>query len=34
MKLQLLYVLELSTGVILSRKPPKAKTSEQENQFF
>ena len=33
MKLRLLYVLELSTGAILTRKPPKVKTSEQINQF-
>ena len=34
MKLRLLNALELSTGAILARKPPKAKTSEQINQFL
>ena len=34
MKLRLLYVIDLSTGVILARKPRKAKTSEQINQFL
>ena len=34
MKLRLLYVIDLSTGVILARKLRKAKTSEQINQFL
>ena len=34
MKLRLLYVIDLSTGVMLARKPRKAKTSEQINQFL